>query len=118
MYKVSRSRYGKPRCVHTWKSSILKYISPMSRDHNLEKFRVYNAKCVFHKLETFKAKPITYLKSQMLGMYSQTDLSTKKKQLKASIVSDEFYGLSAKCHGPQMSIELGITNNGFKWCMA
>ena len=31
-----------------------------------------------------------------------------KKQLKASIVSEEFYGLPAKCYGPQMSTELGI----------
>ena len=41
-----------------------------------KRFRVYITKCVFHKLETFKAKQQTYQKSQMLGMYSQTDLST------------------------------------------
>ena len=48
-------------------------------------------------------------------MYSQTDLSKKEKQLKASIVSEEFYGLPAKYYDPQMSIELGIKNNSFKW---
>ena len=41
------------------------------------RFRIHTAKCVFHKFETFEAKLITYQKSQMLGMYSQTDLSTK-----------------------------------------
>ena len=50
----------------------------------------------------------------MLSIYSQTDLSTKE-QLKASVVSEEFYGLPAKCYGHQMSIELGIKNNSFKW---
>ena len=42
-----------------------------------KRFRVHTAKCLFHKLETFKVKPITYQKSQMLGMYSHTDLSTE-----------------------------------------
>ena len=41
--------------------------------------RFHTAKCVFHKLETFKVKPITYQKSQMLGMYSQTDRFVHKK---------------------------------------
>ena len=52
----------------------------------------------------------------MLGMYSQTDLPTKK--MKASTVSEKFYGLPAMCYGPQSSIELGIKNNSFKWFMA
>ena len=52
----------------------------------------------------------------MFGMHPQTDLSTK--QLKASIVSEEFYGLPAECYGPQISIELGIKNNSLKWFMA
>ena len=54
----------------------------------------------------------------MLGMYSQTDLHVQKKQLKALIVSEEFYGLSAECYGLQTPIELGIKNNSLKWFMA
>ena len=34
-------------------------------------------------------------------------------QLKASVVSEKFYGLPAKCYGPQTSIKLGIKNNSF-----
>ena len=46
------------------------------------------------------------------------DRLVHKKQLKASIVSEEFYGLPAKYYGPQTSIELGIKNNSFKWFVA
>ena len=42
----------------------------------------------------------------------------QQKQLKASIVCEEFYGLPAECYGPQTSIELGIKNNSLKWFMA
>ena len=76
--------------IHVWQALLYSHVKVLSikiyklyvmgtQSGKLEhkRFWVHIAKCVFHKLETFKVKPITYHESQMLGMYSQTDLSTK-----------------------------------------
>ena len=59
---------------------------------------VHTANCLLHNLETVNEKPAICQESQVLGMYCQTDLSTKNK---VSIVSEEFYGLPAEFYESQ-----------------
>ena len=76
---------GSPLYLFTREGLVHKYISPISCkkpswELEFKRFSIHTANCLLHKLKTFNAKLATYRMSQMQGMYSQIDLSTKKKQ--------------------------------------